>query len=312
VYLEDPTDSDLVAGLELYDADKYEEAEPLLRCAADRGNVTALFKLANTLSRLDREEEAIPLLEIASEQDHAGASNNLGLILFDRGQVDEAIALYAKAAEAGLAQAMFNLGIRLDEAGDADGARAWLLRAIEGGLGRACAALGNMLILEGELEEARRLYERGADLGNLSSCTCAGKERFEAKDYAPAEAWFRRGINLPEDPDESRQLPHAFAFLGLTLVLAGRSDEAIEYLERAVSMGNHDVEGALAEARSNLAPVPYRAQTKPAPSSRSALSWEDLNSGARVFAGDRFCRECAAERSGDSHFCVGCGFRGWT
>ena len=51
-FVEHPEDPDLVAGLEVYDRGEWRGAEPHLRRAAERGNITAIFKLANVRDKL--------------------------------------------------------------------------------------------------------------------------------------------------------------------------------------------------------------------------------------------------------------------
>jgi tetratricopeptide (TPR) repeat protein len=246
---EDEHDPDLVAGLVYYDAGDWEAAQPALWRAASRGNITACFKLANSISRTVDDDAAMPLWRLASDHGHAGAINNVALRLIDQGRRAEALHLYRTAAEAGLTDAMFNLATHLEDDGDPE-SRTWLRRAIEAGHARACTLLGYNLIEEGDLNQGWDLLEEGAARGNLSACLMAGSLLFNSERYQEAEAWLARGFTMTEDLNEQHQVPRLWALMGVTLTMLERYEEAIPYLERALELGETDAEASLAAARS--------------------------------------------------------------
>lgn len=315
---ENNTDPDLIAGLVHYDAGRWEQAQPDLWRAAGRGNTTACFKLANCISNAGDDDAAIPLWRIASEHGHAGARNNLALRLIDRGRRTEAMDLYRTAAEAGEAGAMFNLAMQLEDDDD-DASRMWLRRAIEVGHPRACAVLGHRLILDDQLTEGWRLLEEGAQRSNLSACLLAGSLLFNQERYAEAEMWLSRGFTMTDDPNEQHQVPRLWALMGTTLSLLQRYQEAIPYLERAVQLGETEVEVFLNETRAFAASVPTHSasftksnattgqgSSAPSSTSRESVASQGKRSETR---NSRFCTQCGAPLVSEANFCGECGSR---
>lgn len=248
-FVEDPADPDLLEGLEAYDAKQWSLAEKPLRKAAERGNITAIFKLANVVHHLSRTAEAIELWELASAQGHDGAANNLAVWLKQQGRIDEAAALHKQSALTGNVEAMFNLGVILDEMGHHVEARAWFEQAIEGGYGRAAASLGRSLIVRGNREEGVSILESGVDLGSLSAALMLAVDAQERSDFSAVIDWSSRALAMSDDPNEAHQMPHALGLLGFGLRMTGRYCEAIEPLERAVAMGDTDAEPILDNVR---------------------------------------------------------------
>jgi TPR repeat protein len=92
ILFEDELDSDLTEGLSFYHDREWQKAIAPLEIAARKGNVTAIFKLANSLDNLDREDEAIPLWEAAANFGHVGACNNYAIRLKRSGDNEGALA----------------------------------------------------------------------------------------------------------------------------------------------------------------------------------------------------------------------------
>lgn len=315
---EDESDADLVAGLVHYDACRWEQAQPVLWKAAGRGNITACFKLANCISNVGDDAAAIPLWRIASNHGHAGARNNLALRLIDQGRRAEALELYQLAAEAGAADAMFNLAMQLED-DDSEACRMWLRRAINAGHSRACAVLGHRLIHDDELEEGWELVEEGARRGNLSACLLAGSLLFNEERYADAEAWLSRGFTMTDDPNEQHQVPRLWGLMGTTLSMLQRYQEAIPYLERALQLGETEVEAALTEARAlassaatagapftKLNATKWQQTSISSSTPRESVAPQGIQSGTKSA---QFCTQCGASLVPAANFCRECGSR---
>jgi tetratricopeptide (TPR) repeat protein len=299
-FVEDPTDPDLVVGLASYDAKEWGVAEAPLRRAAERGNITAIFKLANVVDRLGRESEAVELWRLASAQGHGGATNNLALRLKKQGRRDEALALHRQSAESGNIEAMFNLALFLEDSGQMAEARQWYERAIEAGNGRAAAVLGRSLMVGGDRQEGMAVLERGVELGNLSAALMLAVDAQERDDYEAIVQWASRALDMPEDPNEVHQLPQAFGLLGFGLHSSGRHREAIEPLERAVALGSAPAQIVLDDARSRV----VAAQLAPSADARREM-WVDVAPSQPGPA--RYCTSCGEGAGPESRFCSACG-----
>jgi len=311
---DDDTDADLMTGLEYYDSGDWGRAKAPLSAAAHRGNITAVFKLANCISNLGDDAAAIPLWRIASDQGHTGARNNLAIRLLKQGRRDEAIALYRLAAEAGDESAMFNLAIQLED-DDRDACYMWLQRAADAGHPRAWTVMGHRRILDGQPDKGWRCLEQGASLGNLSACLTAASLLFDQERFTEAESWLARGFDMADDPNEQHQVPRLWGLMGSTLSVLRRYEEAIPYFERALELGEASVEPALAEARGLLAELPpvespltktSKVEWKDAalgrsPADNSATSWAPPPGKAA------YCTQCGSPRQPNAKFCSDCG-----
>lgn len=287
-FVDDPADPDLVAGLEVYDRWDWSAAEPYLRRAAQRGNITAIFKLANVRDHLGDEEEALTLWQLASDHGHDGAANNLGLRLVAQGRVDDDLALYRRSAAAGNVEAMFNLGVKLQESGQDGEAQTWLERAIAEGNGRAAAFWGRHLLEVGRREEGIPVLEQGAHLGNLSACLMLSVDGQETGNYEAMVSWASKALEFTDDLNEQHQVGRAWGLLGLGLVLTGHPEEAIVPLQEAVTLGEEGVIPILSDLRADgYGTVP--AQPRQAP--------------PHV----RFCPMCGTQREEPARFCSACG-----
>ena len=287
-FVDDPADPDLVAGLEVYDRWDWSAAEPYLRRAAQRGNITAIFKLANVRDHLGDEEEAVTLWQLASDHGHDGAANNLGLRLVAQGRVDEALTLYRSSAAAGNVEAMFNLGVNLQESGQDGEAQTWLGRRLAQGHGRAAAFWGRHLLGVGRREEGISVLEQGAQLGNLSACLMLSVDGQETGDYEAMVSWASKALEFTDDLNEQHQVGRAWGLLGLGLVLSGHPEEAIVPLQEAATRGEEEVIPIVSDLRADgygaASPQPFQAPPQV-----------------------RFCPMCGTQREALARFCSACG-----
>lgn len=234
---EDDSDSDLVAGLELYEAKEWEKALPSLELAALKGNVTAIFKLANSLSNLDREDEALSLWEAAAEWGHLGACNNFAIRLRNVGDIEGARELYRKSAEAGNAVSMFNLAQTYDENSETDKYLEWLQKASEAGMLRAQALLGDHYCKLGRTQEGTKLLEQAMEKGSLSAHILAGRMAYQNDDFDRAYLIANDALDLPLVDDDKHLVPNAHMIRGLSGDHLGHREQAINDVKIARDMG---------------------------------------------------------------------------
>jgi len=297
--VDDAQDPDLVAGLRHYDAQEWAACDGPLRRAADRGNITAIFKLANALDRLGRESEAVELWQIACDQGHAGACNNVAIWLSSEGREDEAIVFYRRAAETGDVELMFNLAVKLDDAGQHDEARPWFDRAIAEGYPRAAAVLGNSLLERGYREEGLAILGQAVQMEHLSAAFVMAVDAQRHDDYDGIIEWCERALAMPEDEREAGQICYVLGMLGVGLTMAGRPQEALEPLERSIALGNESAQDVLDYARSLL------STSRPLESRVFNPSWKSPATGASTLT--QSCKDCGEQTSGDGKYCTACG-----
>lgn len=234
---EDDSDADLVKGLEFYEAKQWNEAIPFLETAATRGNVTAIFKLANCLSNLDREDEALPLWEVAAEWGHTGACNNFAIRLRNVGDLEGARELYRKSAAAGNAESMFNLALTYDEDLDTDEYLQWLESATNAGMLRAQSILGDYFCNHGRLQEGTKLLEEAMQKGSLTAHVLAGRNAYQKDNFEYAYQIANEALNLPLVDDDKHLVPNAHLIRGLSGDQLGHREQAINDVKAAKDMG---------------------------------------------------------------------------
>jgi cell division septation protein DedD len=147
-----PALADVKAGVDAWEAGRYEQAVKEWRALADRGDADAQFNMGQAY-RLGRGvptdlKIAQSWFEKAAAQGHAEAQANAGLLLFQNGNRTGALPWLRKAADRGDARSQYVLGTALfngDVAGK-DWPRAYALmsRAAAQGLPQAKASLAQM------------------------------------------------------------------------------------------------------------------------------------------------------------------------
>ncbi len=217
----------------------------------------ALFQAA----RYDEAESVYRQL-VALQADNAFGFHMLGAVHQVRGQSDEALALYEQAiAITPLAQALSNMGGLLHERGDFAKAVDAFMRALEQRQNSAATHrnLGDSLLRLGRVVEAKAAFRKAADLAeaarvvnptdvqNLASLAVYLEK---AGDDERARQWLDEAARrAPADP----QVWHRAA---LVHALAGRPDEALEALGRAVSLGYSRADAAKADEFTRLREMP--------------------------------------------------------
>jgi len=234
---EDELDADLIEGLSFYDDREWRKAIAPLEIAARKGNVTAIFKLANSLDNLDREDEAIPLWQAAANFGHVGACNNYAIRLKRSGDNEGAQALYLRAAQSGNAQAIFNYAMTLDEEDQTAEFREWLRKSADAGMLRAQAMLGKHLHEHGEQEEGLELLEDAMEKGSLSAHLLAANIANTNEQYARAFDLADKGLALPLSDDDKHLVRNAYLIRGIAADHLGMREQAISDVTTSKEMG---------------------------------------------------------------------------
>ena len=239
---------------------RYVAAEPPLESAVERGqkDPQTLFFLGSTLWENGKLGEAEGVFETGLEVSsrHPAFLQQLGRLALWRGRYEAALALLEEALE----RAPGELDTALDWAQALEGAKR-LEPAIEAyravvaaapdhtqahyGLGRVLVSAGRSEEGRRELELYRRLYEaeqeRGLETGRRQAEVARGFALVHAGEAAAAVAHLR---GLPESVD-------TLAALATALAAAGRTEESLSALERAVALAPErgDLRARLSEAR---------------------------------------------------------------
>ena len=117
-------------GIAFYDDNDYWKALPLLKEAADSGNLVAAEKVANCYNRTGDAESAVPYWEICRAAGNHSANTNYASYLKDvANQPELAMQLWQEASDAGIPQAAFNLGVWLKNLDRIEEAKSLLKRA---------------------------------------------------------------------------------------------------------------------------------------------------------------------------------------
>ena len=234
---EDESDPDLVEGLRSYEDKDWNAALAPLEIAARRGNVTAIFKLANSLANLDREDEAIPLWLAAVNFGHVGACNNYAIRLNRKGDTEGARALYLRAAQSGEPQAIFNYAMTLDEEDQTAEFREWLRKSANAGMLRAQAMLGKHLHEHGEQEEGLELLEDAMEKGSLSAHLLAANIANTNEQHSRAFDLADKGLALPLSDDDKHLVRNVYLIRGIAADHLGMREQAISDVVTSKEMG---------------------------------------------------------------------------
>ena len=188
-----------------WEQEDYDESEKWYKMAADKGNVNAMFNLADDIyynkialinnillpfrQRFDEVSYDIydnfPLSKIninlakkwyekAANLGNRAAMNNLGLIYSEEGNNEKAREWYEKAANLGNIVAMNNLGFIYYKEGNNEKAKEWHKKSANLGSSIAMNNLGIIYEREGNIEEAKEWYEKAYNEGYEKS-----KEKLE-------------------------------------------------------------------------------------------------------------------------------------
>ncbi len=248
-----PDESRLLAALESYDAGDYATAEHALTPLAAEGNVTAIFKYANTLDHLGRTSEAVPWWRIASNFGHAGSMNNLALDLMENGQpedVEEAERLYVRSLEAGNLEAGSNLAGLLEDRGDIDEFEALLECIGDSGWPRAYARWGSYHLEVGDsesIEKSIAIFSKGIPAGNAACHAGMAFIAHSKGDWGDVCEWAQRALECTFDSHEiDTGLPgQLHGLLGSAYLKFADHESALLHLEEAHRLGALDLKEVL-------------------------------------------------------------------
>ncbi len=244
--LDNPDEPRLLAALESYDVEDYATAEHALAPLAAEGNVTAIFKYANTLDFLGRTSEAEPWWQIAVGFGHNGAMNNLGISLSNRGEFDEAARLYENSFAAGNPEGGFNLAGLLKDRGDIDGFIALLERIGDSGMPRAYARLGLYYVVDvggpESIEKAIVLFNKGISARNAACHAGMAFVAHSKEDVGDVCEWAQRAFDCSFDSHEiDTGLPgQLHGLLGSAYLKFEDYESALLHLEEANRLGAFD------------------------------------------------------------------------
>lgn len=172
-----------------------DEAERLLRRAADDGFARAMARLSWLLRDSDREQAHFwAQRAVEATPSDTGAMVRLGALLEEAGEVHEATQWYRRAAESGDASGMYNFG-RLLEHTDRGEAERWWLRAAE--LGSAPAMAGLAWIYQNSSRgESELWWERAAMADYEPAILSRAADARRMGDRRSEISWYEKGVGL--------------------------------------------------------------------------------------------------------------------
>lgn len=243
----DEDHSELIEALVPYDDGDYQAAIRLLTPIAESGNVTAIFKLANSHSNLGNDDVAKELHQLGVEFGDIRCMNNLALILNREGDEDSAFRLYEKAAESGEVEPTYNFAIRLKNRGEISAAIKWAEKSLEAGYVRAPALLSVLL-----QSEAERFHKLGLEMNSMTSLGLELGKLMTDGDFTEALALVDR-VNLEDVHSHEVHQVGWFCFAAGSLYFTLKQfDEAASYLERALDPVHGLPESQIDEAQEML------------------------------------------------------------
>lgn len=253
------TDEDhpeLIEALVPYDEGDDQAAVKLLTPIAESGNVTAIFKLANSYSNLGEGDLAKTLYQLGVDFGDIRCMNNLAGMLNRQGDAEAAFALYEKAAESGAAEPTYNFAVRLKNRGDISAAMKWAEKSLEAGYVRAPALMS--IILQSESE---RFHKLGLEMNSMTSLGLELGQLMAAGDFTEALELVER-VNLEDVHNSELHQLGSFCYgAGSLYFLLDQFEEAARYLEMALNpayrLPAEQIEGAqerLASCLEELSP----------------------------------------------------------
>lgn len=198
-------------GHQAFEEKDYEKALPLLRQAAEAGNVDAMVDLGRMYWRgwgVDTDDStAVFWFRKAAEQNHAGGQYWMGVMYRDgRGvtrDYTQAYEWYLKAADQNYADAQYAIG-QFYEYGnynlpqDYNKAYEWYKKAADNGEDGALIAIGQMYAygrgFEKDEKKALEWYKQAADHGLDSAMIQIGSLYKSQKNFSEAEKWYLKAI----------------------------------------------------------------------------------------------------------------------
>lgn len=225
--------SELIAALVPYDQGDNQSAVRLLTPIAESGNVTAIFKLANSHSNLGNKNLAKELYQLGVEFGDIRCMNNLALILNSEGDEDSAFRLYEKAAESGAAEPTLNLAGRLKNRGEITQAIKWAEKSLEAGNILAPAMLSILFQAESD-----RFHKLGVEMNSMTSLALELGGLMTARKFEEALELVKR-VDL--DKVQSTELNQLGSFCygaGNLFINLERFEEAARYFERSLMPGH--------------------------------------------------------------------------
>jgi len=295
-----PDEPRLLAAMKSYDADDYATAEPLLAPLAAEGNVTAIFKYANTLDRLGRTSEAIDWWWIAAGFGHGGSMNNLALALVENGQPEEAERLYEQSFAAGNPEGGFNLAGLLEDRGDIDGFVALLERIGDSGLPRAYARLGLYYVLKvgdaESIEKASAIFNRGISVGNAACHVGMAVIAQGQDDWGGTCEWVQRALDCTFDAHEiDTGLPgQIHALLGGAYLKFSDYESALLHMAEAHRLGAFD-DAAYSSLRDFTEAQAAEHHNEFGPNSQLGAALSCPNCSQPALPEYRYCSNCGNE-----------------
>ena len=304
-YSEDDNDPRLIAALREYDESRDVQAEYLLRPLAAEGNLTAMFKLGNVLSRTGRQREAEELWTIAASAGDVRAINNLGTMRLSEGREEEALALFMQAADRGNREAAFNAANVLEGLGREPEFIAILERLGQDGWGRAWGRLGLYYLKQGDqgaIIKAMTAFGHGIKLGSATCNLGMAMEARRRDDYEGVRRWAERALECTFDEhEEETGLPYqAHGIAGYAYLSLHDFDAGVHHLVEAAKGGDPDVRAHLEQIRPLISQL--ESSTEPAPP-------VTVTATPSAHPGVDFCPYCGHAAETSHAFCAACGQR---
>lgn len=228
VYVGDD-EPDLVQALTYYDSGLWAEAAEVLEPIANKGNLLAIFKFANSLEELGHFEAAEHYWLVAVAAEDGNSCNNLANHLKRQGRGEEARELYEKASELGCSLAMRNLGIELQD-DDPKQAEQWFLKAIDAGVSEAYANLAQLYLEQSRESEFLEFARLGIQQGSCYSASLIVVYYFQRDEYEQAIEAAQVALDMWASTNVEQQT-HVYQLWVVSLIRLGRLEEAESTIE---------------------------------------------------------------------------------
>jgi TPR repeat protein len=220
-------------GVLLNNLERYDDAEPWFREAAERGDPLAANYLGTQhASRLRRDPASDPRFDPGPDRPALATMYALGRGHAETEFVDTMWSLL-RTADSGDPAVWYLIGDTLADAADfPDEAKTWLGMAAERGHLDAARRLGEAYEAEDRSAEAERWYRRAAERGHGRAMYRLGRLYENLGNRTAAAHWHREGIKVGEQKSLAR--------LGGLLVAGGQPDQAARLYRAALQHGHPD------------------------------------------------------------------------